>query len=795
MRALVFAGALIFAAASSAAAAAPVRVVVDDTPLALSPAPVVQDGFVFLPLRPLAQHFQATLIVDRLAIEVRTADGTSHLLRLGRLEIWSGDLVEAVMEAPTQVMQGTTMVPRGGVDVLFGTLTVWNPLEGLVTITSARTPSPVEAPRRPVTLPAARPAGPPAAAPFVPEFRPAPERLVVASGYVAAGLSLGAETTGTGRIQFRTHAGPERLEGSLALAATPASGGGTITRRTAADALTVGGFTLHDSPLTLYEQGLLGLLYETRTRGAAVRFFGGSIPATSRHFYGATVALQPTGTWLLQGASVYDPATGALVVKARGSKLLREGTAVFAESAWGASSMGSGAAWRLGVEVAGGRTSAAVSYLSLADGFPAMGASALFAGRHGPLLSLSYQPSASWTFSGSAALLRGAVGGDRYVAGALVQYRPVPGVGLVGEGRFVEDTVGGVPTRSTFGQLALTVTRGPWGVVLAGSSTADAGILTGTAARTTVATARLGYTLRTGLPVWFELSRRDGDTAAWGYGLGWTFRLGSRTHLSAQFWHRVYTAPAAYTDNTIGLTYTTPLANGADLAVGGGVRYAATGGTAPYVSLQYGVPLFAYGPPQTGRLDATVYVDRNANGARDPEERSVAGIVLRVDGRRAAVTDEAGAATVEGVRAGEVTVEMDDRTLPAGLVAPQPAQRVQVVSGQTRDVVFALLPAATVVGVVFHDENGNGRREAGERPLPGVVVRLADSEVFRTADGAGLVLFDHLAPGRYLLLIDARSVPLGYRIRGEGTFVVTVQTGQDVTVEIPLDGRPIIRTF
>jgi len=150
--ALAVAAALTLLAAPTARAADPVRVLVDDIPLALTPDPVVQDAFLFLPLRPLAQHFQASLIVDRQAIEVRRSDGGVYLLRLGRLEVWSGGVVIAVTEAPVQVMRGTTMIPRGAVDVLFDTLTVWNPQDGVLTITTARRPVLITTTPRPAAL-------------------------------------------------------------------------------------------------------------------------------------------------------------------------------------------------------------------------------------------------------------------------------------------------------------------------------------------------------------------------------------------------------------------------------------------------------------------------------------------------------------------------------------------------------------------------------------------------------------------------------------------------------------------
>ncbi|HET6946490.1 MAG TPA: hypothetical protein VFJ45_01605, partial [bacterium] len=337
--ALAVAAALTLLAATAARAADPVRVLVDDIPLALTPDPVVRDAFLFLPLRPLAQHFQASLIVDRQAIEVRRSDGGVYLLRLGRLEVWSGGVVIAVTEAPVQVMHGTTMIPRGAVDVLFDTLTVWNPQDGVLTITTARRPVQITATPRPAAAVSRTRPGPMPAAAFVPEFHPAVERPIAASGYVTAGMSLGSETTATARLQFRTHTGAERVDGSVVLSAGSSllTTAGTITRRTPGDTLTVGGISVNDSPLTVYEQALIGAVYQVRRDRVASRFFGGNIPGTGSHLYGGSMALDPIGAWLLQGTTVYDPATGAVVLKGRADRLLRPGVTTFAEAAWGES--------------------------------------------------------------------------------------------------------------------------------------------------------------------------------------------------------------------------------------------------------------------------------------------------------------------------------------------------------------------------------------------------------------------------------------------------------------------------
>src|SRR2546425_6752695 len=128
----------IVAAVPQAQADSSVRVVADDVPLLLTPAPVVLDGMLYLPLRPLAQQFHTTLTVDKQSIELRRADGRTFLLRLDRLEVWSDGVVWMVAEAPVRLVAGTTMVPRGIVEAVVGVLTVWSESGGVLGITTPK---------------------------------------------------------------------------------------------------------------------------------------------------------------------------------------------------------------------------------------------------------------------------------------------------------------------------------------------------------------------------------------------------------------------------------------------------------------------------------------------------------------------------------------------------------------------------------------------------------------------------------------------------------------------------------
>src|SRR5947208_15055259 len=102
----------------------------------VTPPGFLQCGPFYLPLAALARRFQATTKFNAPTVEVHRIDDSTLTLRLDRLEVWSGDVVTTLLDAPVRLVNGAPMIPRGAVDGLFDTLPTWDPPEGLVRIVS-----------------------------------------------------------------------------------------------------------------------------------------------------------------------------------------------------------------------------------------------------------------------------------------------------------------------------------------------------------------------------------------------------------------------------------------------------------------------------------------------------------------------------------------------------------------------------------------------------------------------------------------------------------------------------------
>ncbi len=202
---------------------------------------------------------------------------------------------------------------------------------------------------------------------------------------------------------------------------------------------------------------------------------------------------------------------------------------------------------------------------------------------------------------------------------------------------------------------------------------------------------------------------------------------------------------------------------------------------------------------ETGLAGVTVYVDLNANARPDPGEPRTQ--TMRDD----PVTDfdEGGLYWLQNVRAGRYAVR---EVVPDGFVQTFPrggAHEVTVVpGGVVEGIDFGNEPLRTgsIHGLKWRDDDGNGRRDADEPGLPGVVIfvdlnanGVPDSGEPRTetlADDPGTALdesgrywLEGLQPGRHLVrevVPDGfiQSFPVGRPSPGgggtdDGVFTVT----------------------
>src|SRR2546427_9458797 len=302
------------------------------------------------------------------------------------------------------------------------------------------------------------------------------------------------------------------------------------------------------------------------------------------------------------------------------------------------------------------------------------------------------------------------------------------------------------------------------------------------------------YGVETGLPAWAEISRQVGATESWGVGTGWSFRLSSQLDLIAQLQNNVFTLPTEFSQTIVELRVSSALPDGASLSVGPRVQFDSTGSTTTSLAIQYGYPITTYGVVPNGRLEGVVFRDLNENDRQDPGEAGVPGVVMRIEGRRAAISDRDGRLSIDALREGEYRLTLDGDTVPVGMVTTQPRISVQVTDGARTNVEFALVSDATLSGVVYLDTDRNGVRDPDEEGIGGVVFELqGPRQQFATSTDDGTFAFSHLPPGDYTLVINSTSLPEGLHMEASDPIKVTLRPGALILLNVPVPGKPIMK--
>ena len=170
-----------------------------------------------------------------------------------------------------------------------------------------------------------------------------------------------------------------------------------------------------------------------------------------------------------------------------------------------------------------------------------------------------------------------------------------------------------------------------------------------------------------------------------------------------------------------------------------------------------------------GSISCSVFDDLDQNGSRDPGESGIAGVTIRLLNAQnqpvaSTVTAADGSYSFANQPVGTYTVVQE---LPSGYSPTTLVQRqVQVQANQNSAACFGVTtkPQPGSIGCsVFDDANENGTRDADEKGLGGVTIRLfndKDEEVASTTTAAdGSYSFADLAPGTYKV---SQVLPSGY---------------------------------
>jgi LPXTG-motif cell wall-anchored protein len=178
-----------------------------------------------------------------------------------------------------------------------------------------------------------------------------------------------------------------------------------------------------------------------------------------------------------------------------------------------------------------------------------------------------------------------------------------------------------------------------------------------------------------------------------------------------------------------------------------------------------------FGAVGDASLGGTVWNDVDGDGVIDPGEAGVPDVTVVVtwDGPDGpveipVVTDSDGVWDLPALPPGDYDVELDDTTIPPGMVPTTPTDASVTLPVGGREVVdIGIAEEVSLGSTVWIDLDGDGVPDPDEPGIQGVAVYLYDDEgnlvqvVSTNADGE--YLFTGLPPGTYRVEIDPNTVP------------------------------------
>jgi len=163
-----------------------------------------------------------------------------------------------------------------------------------------------------------------------------------------------------------------------------------------------------------------------------------------------------------------------------------------------------------------------------------------------------------------------------------------------------------------------------------------------------------------------------------------------------------------------------------------------------------------FGGRRSGRIWGVVFVDKNKNNKYDDGEKKITGAYVSC-GPIKSQSDPNGKYSLE-TEPKECQLSVQD---PEGRYGLSKKIKIKFTANGNRRLDLGLVPVAGISGVVWLDQNKNGLRDEGERPLPGVEVILAGPGGFtasRWSDARGRFSISYLPPGHYQIKLRQSSL-------------------------------------
>ncbi len=188
-----------------------------------------------------------------------------------------------------------------------------------------------------------------------------------------------------------------------------------------------------------------------------------------------------------------------------------------------------------------------------------------------------------------------------------------------------------------------------------------------------------------------------------------------------------------------------------------------------------------------GNFDGYVFYDLNGDGVMQPGEKGVAGVVIIGPAKKQAKTNEKGYYKLLHIKGQTVYLELDVKTLPQKYNPTTSVMpKCDIIYGKTGRVNFGIATRSGAEGIVFEDRNKNGRYDAGEQLVQGIIVILDNKEKV-VSNLMGAYRFRNLSPGAHTISIDLKSIPVEFVPKVPISKKISLEEGTTFSYPIPLE--------
>lgn len=188
--------------------------------------------------------------------------------------------------------------------------------------------------------------------------------------------------------------------------------------------------------------------------------------------------------------------------------------------------------------------------------------------------------------------------------------------------------------------------------------------------------------------------------------------------------------------------------------------------------------------PQIGGLEGKVFLDRNGDGLPEPGEPGIGGIEVITDSGQRLETSPRGTFILPASAGDrEVRIRLNPLTIPTYYEMTNGAQKAEIRKGLLTRAGLGLIILNSISGAVL----GPDPQDSTRIGLGGVRVlaRSANGEIVResvTADD-GVYYLGELKPGDYMIDVDERTLPAGYRLLARPDKVSLEPTKEPVDID------------